>query len=43
MNQYLAEKAGMAQVDKDKIAEIVQKLTEGSPKSLYEKEMTQKR
>lgn len=33
----MAEKAGMSQVDKTKITEIIQSLTEGSPKSLYEK------
>jgi len=32
----MAEKAGMASVDKDKIAEIIHKITEGTPKSQYE-------
>ena len=31
----MAEKAGMADIDKTKINQIIEKMTEGTPKSLY--------
>lgn len=43
VNQYMSEKAGMGQVDKKTIAETIEKLTAGTPKSLHEQEMQQKR
>ena len=35
----MAEKAGMTEVDKKKIAETIDKMTAGTPKALHEKEM----
>jgi hypothetical protein len=43
INQYLNEKAGMDQVDKRSIAQTIERLTAGTPKSLHEKEMQEKR
>ncbi len=37
ISQYMAEKAGMADVDKSIIAEKIAKLTAGTPKSIHEK------
>jgi len=37
VNQYMSEKAGMTSVDKKSIAETIERLTAGSPKSLHEK------
>ena len=39
----MAEKAGMTEVDKQRIAETIEKLTAGSPKTIHEKEMQEKR
>lgn len=35
INQYLNEKAGMDQVDKRIIAEKIEKLTAGTPKTMH--------
>lgn len=43
VNQYMNEKAGMSAIDKNKIAETVEKLTAGSPKTIHQKEMQDKR
>lgn len=43
VNQYMAEKAGMKEVDLKNVSEIIEKLTAGSPKTLHEKEMQEKR
>ena len=37
VNQYMNEKAGMAEIDKKKIAETIERMTAGSPKTLHEK------
>lgn len=43
VNNFMAEKAGMTEVDKKKIAETIDKMTAGTPKALHEKEMQEKR
>lgn len=37
------EKAGMSEVDKQNIADTIERLTAGTPKSIHEKEMQEKR
>ncbi len=43
VNQFMAEKAGMANVDKETIGRIVEGVTKGTHKYIFEKEQEEKR
>lgn len=43
VNQFMAEKAGMAEVDRSEVYKKVQELSKGSRKQEFEREMEEKR